>query len=106
MDVVEGRGADSVVAPRCGPTRRVLRPRAAVRKRRFTVRFDEMSRVSLVLGVMLVVAGLVWLAQGLNLPFAPASFMTADRTWVLIGAVTAAAGGVLISWSRRRDEQR
>ncbi|HEX7173537.1 MAG TPA: hypothetical protein VF365_13135 [Candidatus Limnocylindria bacterium] len=55
----------------------------------------------LVLGVLLVVGGAVWIAQGLNLPFAPRSFMTADRTWILIGAVTVVAGAVLVGWARR-----
>jgi hypothetical protein len=55
-----------------------------------------------VLGVLLVLAGLVWVAQGLNLPFAPRSFMTADRTWILIGAVTTLAGLVLLGWARQR----
>ena len=54
-----------------------------------------------VLGVLLLAAGLVWIAQGLNLPFAPRSFMTSDRTWIVIGAITAVAGGVLINWARR-----
>ena len=64
-----------------------------------------MRPVFLVLGLLLIGAGLVWLAQGLNLPFAPTSFMTADRAWVLIGAVTAAAGAVLVGWARRREAQ-
>ena len=54
-----------------------------------------------VLGVVLVLAGLVWVAQGLNLPFAPSSFMTGDRTWVLIGAVAVVAGASLIGWTRQ-----
>jgi hypothetical protein len=57
----------------------------------------------LALGVLLLLGGLVWLAQGLNLPFAPRSFMTADRAWVLIGAVTALAGVVVLSWGRRTN---
>lgn len=56
----------------------------------------------LVIGLLLVGSGLVWMAQGLNLPFAPGSFMTSDRAWVVIGAVTAMAGGVLIGWARQR----
>jgi hypothetical protein len=55
-----------------------------------------------VLGVLLLGAGLVWIAQGLNLPFAPRSFMTSDRSWVVIGAVAAVGGGMLIGWARRR----
>jgi hypothetical protein len=61
-----------------------------------------MRPLLLVLGVLLVLAGGVWVAQGLDLPFAPSSFMTADRTWVLIGAATVLAGIVLIGWTRQR----
>jgi hypothetical protein len=56
----------------------------------------------LVLGALLLVSGLIWMAQGLNLAFAPKSFMTADRAWVVIGAATAVAGGVLIGRARQR----
>ena len=56
----------------------------------------------LVLGVVLILAGLVWVAQGLGLPFAPRSFMTADRSWVLIGAITAFAGILVVGRARRR----
>ena len=62
-----------------------------------------MRTVLLVLGVLLILAGGVWIAQGLNLPFAPRSFMTSDRTWILIGAVTVLAGGVLVGWARSRE---
>lgn len=51
----------------------------------------------LVLGCVLVLAGGIWLAQGLNLPFAPGSFMTADPRWALIGGVTAAAGVYVVA---------
>ena len=65
--------------------------------------YDRRMRMALtVLGLLVAAAGLVWVAQGLNLPFAPASFMTADRTWVVIGAVTALAGLILFGWARRR----
>ena len=53
-----------------------------------------------VLGLVLVLAGVVWIAQGLNLPFAPRSFMTSDRSWIVIGAVTALVGTALVWWSR------
>ena len=56
----------------------------------------------LVLGLLLVLSGSVWIAQGLNLPFAPRSFMTADRAWVLIGAATVVVGAVLVGASRAR----
>jgi len=55
----------------------------------------------IVLGVLLIGAGLVWIAQGMNLPFAPRSFMTSDRAWVLIGAVATVGGGILIGRGRR-----
>jgi len=60
-----------------------------------------MRNVALIGGAGLVLAGLVWLAQGLDLPFAPRSFMTSDRSWILIGSVAAIAGVVLIVWARR-----
>jgi len=60
-----------------------------------------MRNVALIGGAGLVLAGLVWLAQGLDLPFAPRSFMTSDRSWILIGSVAATAGVVLIAWARR-----
>ena len=62
-----------------------------------------MRPILLVLGVLLIGAGAVWIAQGLDLPFAPASFMTADRAWVLIGAIAVVAGVVAVGWSRQRD---
>jgi uncharacterized membrane protein len=65
-----------------------------------------MRILGLVIGVLLVLAGLVWIAQGLNLPLAPQSFMTADRAWVLYGAITAVGGVVLVGWARRRRAPR
>ena len=60
-----------------------------------------MRTVLLVGGNLLMLAGLVWLAQGLNLSFAPRSFMTADRVWAFIGVVTIVVGAVLV-WRTRR----
>jgi hypothetical protein len=62
---------------------------------------SSMRPVLIVLGAMLLLAGVVWMAQGLNLPFAPRSFMTADRAWLVIGALTALVGGVVVGWARR-----
>lgn len=61
-----------------------------------------MRTAVMLVGAAMVLAGVVWLAQGLNLPFAPRSFMTADRSWTFIGAVVAVAGVVVIGWARRR----
>jgi peptidoglycan/LPS O-acetylase OafA/YrhL len=64
----------------------------------------RMRPILLVLGVLLIGAGAVFVAQGLDLPFAPVSFMTADRAWVLIGAIVVVAGVVLVGWSRQRGD--
>ena len=53
--------------------------------------------MSAILGVLLVLGGGVWVAQGLNLPWAPGSFMTAEPLWVVIGAATMALGLVLVA---------
>lgn len=63
---------------------------------------QRMRTALMALGALLLLSGLVWVAQGLDLPVAPRSFMTADRSWVLIGTVVAVAGGVLIGWARAR----
>jgi len=56
-----------------------------------------------VLGLLLALGGIVWIAQGLNLPFAPGSFMTADRTWIVLGFVAVVAGIATFSWARRKS---
>lgn len=61
-----------------------------------------MRTTAMVLGILLGLGGLVWIAQGLNLPFAPRSFMTADRTWIVLGFVAVAVGLATFSWARRR----
>jgi hypothetical protein len=53
------------------------------------------------LGCLAVLSGLVWIAQGLNLPFAPRSFMTADRAWIVLGAATLLGGVVLLARAAR-----
>ena len=55
----------------------------------------------LAIGGLAVLSGLVWMAQGLNLPFAPRSFMTADRVWIVLGAATVLGGVVLLARSVR-----
>jgi hypothetical protein len=61
-----------------------------------------MRTVAMALGVLLVLGGAVWIAQGLNLPFAPRSFMTADRTWIVLGFLAVAVGAATVNWGRRR----
>ena len=62
-----------------------------------------MRTVSMVLGALLVVGGAVWIAQGLNLAWAPRSFMTADRTWIVLGFVAVAVGLATFTRARRRS---
>ena len=56
----------------------------------------------MLIGALVAVAGLVWIAQGLNLPFAPGSFMTGDRTWIVWGAVAVMVGASLVGWALRQ----
>lgn len=60
-----------------------------------------MRIAGMALGILLSLGGAVWIAQGLNLPFAPRSFMTADRTWIVLGFVAVAVGLATFSWARR-----
>lgn len=55
----------------------------------------------IVSGVVLVVAGTIWILQGLNVAFAPDSFMTGDRSWTWVGAVAVIVGVGLAWWGVR-----
>jgi hypothetical protein len=57
--------------------------------------------VKLAAAVVLILAGAVWILQGLDVAFAPQSVMTGDRSWVVWGAVAVAVGAGLIWWERR-----
>ena len=61
-----------------------------------------MRTAATIIGILTALAGSVWIAQGLNLPFAPRSFMTADRTWIVLGAGAVLVGAGLWSWGRGR----
>jgi hypothetical protein len=61
----------------------------------------------LVLGVLLALAGGLWTLQGLGIVMWPAeSFMLADRTWAINGAITVLVGLGLIWLSRRLRPRR
>jgi hypothetical protein len=64
---------------------------------------SPMRAGGIALGLMAAIAGFIWIAQGLNLSFAPRSFMTSDRTWVLIGVVALVGGVAFARWSWRRS---
>lgn len=62
-----------------------------------------MRRVGIVVGLLISASGVVWMLQGLNSRYAPRSFMTDNRQWILYGAVAVVAGMWLAAWSRRRQ---
>jgi hypothetical protein len=62
-----------------------------------------MKTVLLIVGVIALLAGLLWVGQGAGLVHWPASsFMIDQRPWVTRGALLAFVGLVLILFSRRR----
>lgn len=70
-----------------------------------------MRLIALICGVIAVPLGGLWLLQGLGivhlrpiLCFAEcASLQGPSITWAIVGAVTLAAGGIGVAWSRRRS---
>ncbi|MEI8152187.1 MAG: hypothetical protein WCG92_11375 [Hyphomicrobiales bacterium] len=51
----------------------------------------------LILGVVVLLSGLVWAAQGSgHFPYPVSSFMVDNSRWIYIGLATAAAGAVAI----------
>ncbi len=50
------------------------------------------SPLRLVLATGMILAGAVWILQGLGILTAGESFMIGDPTWVVIGAVSAVLG--------------
>lgn len=61
-----------------------------------------MRTAGMVGGIALVLMGTVWVLQGLNSQFAPQSFMTGSRVWIVIGAMVSAGGIALARWSWKR----
>lgn len=51
-------------------------------------------------GFVLIAIGAIWVLQGLNL--LGGSFMSGHRRWIVIGALTAAAGAFLLLRSNRQ----
>ena len=59
-----------------------------------------MKTLFYVIGGLLILAGAVWILQGVNI--LPGSFMTGDPQWTINGAITVVIGIVLILFGRSR----
>ncbi len=59
-----------------------------------------LGKIGKVIAVLLIVAGGIWILQGLNL--LPGTFMRGDPQWVVHGAVTAVTGIALFWLSNRK----
>ena len=62
----------------------------------------SMRNAKIVGGLILVLAGIVWMLQGLGASYVPTSFMTRAPEWILFGLLTAIGGTILVLRSRRQ----
>lgn len=53
-----------------------------------------------IVGAMLVLFGVVWILQGIDLM--PGSFMTGQIQWAIYGAIAVCAGTSMLVYARRR----
>jgi len=58
-----------------------------------------MRTVALVFGAFLLMMGIVWILQGINI--LPGSFMTGQTKWAVNGAIAALIGIALLVWAKR-----
>lgn len=59
-----------------------------------------MKLLSNIVAVLLILAGLVWFLQGINI--LPGSFMTGQIQWAIYGGIAVLAGIVLLLIANRR----
>ena len=65
--------------------------------------FNKVMRVvSSLIGVLMVMLGIVWMLQGLNLAFR-VGFMVGDFHWTIYGAILALVGVAQVVWSNTRS---
>jgi hypothetical protein len=65
--------------------------------------FNKVMRVvSSLIGVLMVMMGVVWMLQGLNLAFR-VGFMVGDYHWTIYGALLALVGVAQVVWSNTRS---
>jgi hypothetical protein len=61
-----------------------------------------MSRsIQIAVAIVLILLGALWSGQGTG--YIPGSFMSGDRTWLVIGLILLAAGLILIARLGRRQ---
>jgi hypothetical protein len=61
-----------------------------------------MKTVLSAIGALIVVAGLIWAAQGAGwFPYPSSSFMVDNSRWIYIGLATAAVGAIVCVLARR-----
>lgn len=58
------------------------------------------SPITVATGIFLILGGAVWVLQGLNVSFAPDSFMTDNRWWVVWGGLAIVIGVLLVFRAR------
>jgi hypothetical protein len=61
-----------------------------------------MKTVSMILGVLAVLMGLIWIGQGAGIVRFIPSFMIDQKIWIMWGVLIATCGAGLIILSRRR----
>jgi len=62
-----------------------------------------MRIVSSLIGAAMILAGTVWILQGLNLAFR-VGFMVGDFHWIIYGAILALVGIAQVVWSNSRQK--
>jgi hypothetical protein len=61
-----------------------------------------MRIVSSLIGILMILMGIVWMLQGLNLAFR-VGFMVGDYHWTIYGAILALVGVAQLGWSNTRQ---
>ena len=59
-----------------------------------------MRTILVITGVLLVLVGVVWFLQGINI--LPGSFMTGQAQWAVYGVLAILAGIGILAYGRRR----
>jgi hypothetical protein len=67
--------------------------------------FNRVMRVvSSLIGVAMMLMGIVWVLQGLNLAFR-VGFMVGDYHWTIYGSILALVGTAQVLWSNLRQSR-